>query len=82
MLILSVMSRAQSNVDGAFVPASRPKGRPVGDKTVEDAVRCVSFSYHTTAAKLTWWNGRLTNENRVSSTRCLKILRIICTNKF
>ena len=62
MLILSFMTRAQSNGDGA-VPASRPKGRPVGDKTVEDAVRCVSFSCHTTAAKLTSWNGKLSNKN-------------------
>jgi hypothetical protein len=68
MLILSFMSRAQSNDDGAFVPSSRPRGRPVGDKTVEDAVRCVSLSCHTTAAKLTWWNGKLSNKNRVVST--------------
>ena len=59
------MSRAQSNDDGAFAPANRPNGRPVGHKTVEDAVRCVSFSSHTTAAKLTWWNGKCSNENRV-----------------
>ena len=64
MLILSFMTRAQSNSDGASVPASRPKGRPVGGRTVEDAVRCVSFSCHTTAAKLTSWNGKLSNDNK------------------
>ena len=58
------MTRAQSNGDGASVPAIRPKGRPVGGKTVEDTVRCVSFSCHTTAAKLTSWNKKLSNENR------------------
>jgi hypothetical protein len=68
MLILSIMRRAKSNNDGASAPAGRPKGRPVGDKTVEDAVRCVSFSCHTTASKLTSWNGKLSNENKDLST--------------
>ena len=65
MLILSFMSRARNNEDGVFAPANRPKDRPVGHKTVEDSVRCVSFSCHTTAAKLTWWNGKLSNDNQV-----------------
>ena len=53
MLILSFMSRAQGNDYGTFGPASGSKARAVGVRTVEDAVRCVSFSCQTTAAKLT-----------------------------
>ena len=67
MLILSFMSRATGNDYAAFGPAIRSKGRPVGVSTIEDAVRCVSFSCHTTAAKLTWWIGKLSNENGVLS---------------
>jgi hypothetical protein len=63
MFILSFMSSATGKDYGASGPAIRSKGRPVGVSTVEDAVRCVSFSWHTTAAKLAWWNGFLSNEN-------------------
>ena len=65
--------KSTRNDDGASGPASRPKGRPVAENMVEDAVRCVCFTCHTTAAKLTWWN---------LSTWEDKILRIICTNSF